>query len=143
MGRRGGRLEPADRAFELRAPARERLVETCIVDCDRCPLSEHLQELLVEIVELSALALLGQVEIAVGLTADRYGNSQEGSHRRVARRKPVGARMIVDVAQPQWARIANQLPEQHRRALLQVDRLFVHAHKEKALQLALFLVEDT
>ena len=54
--------------------------------------------------------------------------------------------MILDVAQPQRARIANQLPEHAAAPRQRADtasRLFVHADKEKALQLALFLVEDT
>jgi hypothetical protein len=85
--RRG--LEAAHGALELGATLLGALVEARVVDRDGGPLRQHHEQPLVAFGEVLTAALVGQVEVAVGLFADDDRRSQEGRHRRVARREAV------------------------------------------------------
>jgi len=135
---------PADGTLELDAAVLGRAEQPCVVDRDRRPLGEHDDRLEVVVVELVRTLLRGEVEVAPGLPAHDDRRAEEASHRRVARRKAVGARMIGGVAQADRHRLVDQQPEDPAAARQVADRHVqrgLRAGGEELGQLAALVVE--
>ena len=140
-----GGLEATDGALELVAPELDSLIQACVVDGDRGPVGKHHHQLLVALAELAAADLLGQVQVAVGLAADRDRHAEKGRHRGMAGREPVRPRMRGHVGQAQRPRVADQLAQHPATARKRSDpaaRLLVQAGVEEALEPVLAFVED-
>ena len=89
------------------------LVQPGVVDRHAGRGGERDQQRLVLLVELGAVFLLGQVEVAVHLVADPDRHAQEGPHRRVPVREAGRlAGWPRYVGQAQRARVGDQLAEQ-------------------------------
>jgi hypothetical protein len=69
---------------------------------------EELGELFVLLGEALAAFLLGQVEVAVGDSAEQDRDAEEGPHRRVVAREPDRARVVGDVVETQGTRFADE-----------------------------------
>ena len=126
-------------------PARDALVQPRVVDGHGGPLGQDDHQLLVAVGELLPAGLVGQVEVAIGLSAHRYGHPEESRHRRVARREPVRPRVLGHVRETQRLGVSDQLPQDAVAAREGADRaacLVVESDGEEALELRLALVED-
>jgi hypothetical protein len=136
-------FESVDGALHLVAAALHAGVEASVLDRDRRPLGEDHRRLLVGLVEVAA-ALLGQVEVAPGMAPNHHRHAEEVRHRRVAGGEAVGAGMVADFGQAEWARLLDQQAE-HTAATWQVadraPRLLVDAVGDEALQFVAVLIE--
>ena len=101
----GGRLETADGALELVAALTDGPIQAGVGDRDRGPVGEHHGGLFVVVGELAAV-LLGQVEVPPRLALDDDRYAEEGGHRGMGERKPVGLRVRADVREAQRPRLA-------------------------------------
>jgi hypothetical protein len=63
-------------------------------------------------VELTATALLGQVQVSVDLVADPDRHGKKRLHGRMARREAEGLAMPGDIGQAKWLGIGDQQSEQ-------------------------------
>ena len=88
-----GGLEPSNRLLGLLAAALAGLIQAGVVDRDRGPVGEDHRGLLVALRELADV-LLGEIEIAPGLSADADRHAQEAAHHRMPRREPI-ARVVL------------------------------------------------
>ena len=107
----GRGLEAHDRALQLVPALGLTLEQAGVVDGERGPVREHDGCRLVVIRELPSSLLVGEVEVAEGLAADEHRHSQEAVHRGMARREPVGARMVAHMGQAQRLGLGDQHSE--------------------------------
>ena len=106
----GGRLETADGALELVAALTDGPIQAGVADRDRGPVGEHHGGLFVVVGELAAV-LLGQVEVPPRLALDDDRYAEEGGHRGMCEREPIGLGVRADLRQTQRPRLADQHPE--------------------------------
>ncbi len=117
-------LGSSQRLLDLGLALAQGRIQAGVLDRDPGPDRQRLRRLFIVLVELHTPALLGHVEVAVGLVADRDRHPEEGVHRRVAGREAVGMGVLFDVAQPQRHRLANQLAEDPAATRQAADRAF-------------------
>ena len=137
-------LQPAHRALELLAAMLADFEQARVVDRDGRPVGEDDGGLLVLLGEL-AVSLLGEVEVAPGLAADRDRHAEESAHHRMAGREAVAARMIAHVAQAQRLGMFDQHAEHAASARQVADRGvrgLVHARGQELGELGATVVED-
>ena len=121
------------------------LVEPCVLDSDGSLRREQRDELLVLVREVGAALLLGQVEVAVGDTAQDDRNAEEALHGRVVGREANRALVLGDVMQSQRPCVADEDAEDSATARKVPDRrvgLGVDPVRDESLQLTPHDVDD-
>ena len=96
-------------------------------------------------VKSAPTCLLGQVEVAVGDSAEHDRDAEEGAHRRVVRREADRARILGDVVQAQRLRLADEHAEDAAPARQVADRgmgLLVDAGGEEPLEALARAIDD-
>lgn len=107
--------------LELCGPVRGVLEEPGVLDRHGRLAGQRLGQLLILAGERPA-GLLGQVEIAVGSSAEEDRNAEEAAHGRVVGGKADGAWVVGDRVQPQRASVGDQRPEDAASARQFADR---------------------
>jgi hypothetical protein len=122
-----------------------RSVQAGVVDRDRSPAGQDDGRLLVSVREGFAALLLGQVQVAPDLLADRDRHAQERLHLRVRGREAVRLRMVADVPEAQRPRVLDQHAEDAAPAREVPDgtmRVRIDARGDEALELLPAVVQD-
>ena len=84
------------------------LVEARIRDRHGSVVGQQDQQVLIVLAEGLGTDLVGEVEIAHGLTLEHDGNSQQTSHRGMVGWEAVATRIVTDIGNPQRCRIFDQ-----------------------------------
>lgn len=121
-------------------------VTPSVVDREAGELGQQDDGVLVGPGELSAIVLLGQVEVSVSAAADEDRHPEERAHRRVPGGESVGTMVRAYVRDAERLGVADQLAEHPVAGRQRTDPrllLLVDAHRQETGQLAAALVEDS
>jgi hypothetical protein len=117
-----------------------------VADADGGPVRQERQGVLVGVAERLASLLLGQVEVAPGLTADRDRHAKKRLHGRMSGREPVGPGVRPHLLEAERARVIDEDAEDAAAARKIPDRLarpVIHARGDEPLELPALAGEDT